>query len=182
MPQESRMPARSRRRPGPPPWRLSPLLLLLSGCMAGGSTWRPAEAAFLETPGTRIVAEDGSFSFEPGQEIRTPFMAFDCPARPTSRNADLGERLGGQRVRIHHPAFDEPLYGILSFCWVHSSVRGPTSRMYRLAVPAYYVEQTSSGRISVVHEPSGYKAVYEDGEHEIPAWALWLSRTPFQRP
>lgn len=151
------------------------------GCVSQAGDFVRPEVAELDAPGTWIEAEDGSFRIVAGDDVRTPFWAYDCPARPVTTNFALGERLGGYRVRVKHPDVAEPLYGILSFCHVHESARGPILRSYNIRVPADRVAQTTAGRVSVVYEPYGYVRPYADGTADVPAWILWLSRSPFPR-
>lgn len=154
---------------------------LLSACgpLPHPSRWTHAPRTIVTTPGIVIDAEDGSFRLAPDDAAPTPFLAYDCPALPTTGNADLGLRLGGRRVRVHHPGGGEPLYGVLSICPLHPQASALVHRIYDVRVEAVRIEETTGGRVSVAFEPHGPPKVYQDGAHSVPAWVLWLSRTPF---
>lgn len=155
------------------------MALLASGC--GGVSpelWLRPDEGSLATPGVIIEGEERSFRIVAGRPFRTPFWSYDCPAAPTTRNHELAERLGAQRVRVTHPAVSEPLYGILAFCHVHPDVQGPTRRSYQLHVPDERVAQTEGGRVAFVAETTGHMRTYGDGAHNLPAWILWISRRP----
>lgn len=141
------------------------------------SHWRQPAAITLDTPGLRILADDDSFELNAGAPARSPFWSFDCPGRPIPGNAELGLRLGGQRVTVHHPAHDEPLHGVLSLCRVHIVSNAPVARSYSVRVPDNRVEEAVEG-VSVVYEQTGYSINYEGGPVDVPGWILWLSRVP----
>ncbi|MBN4050207.1 hypothetical protein JYT28_00465 [Desulfobulbus sp. AH-315-M07] len=169
-------------------WLGIALLCCCLSCGASPSSWVRVQNAQIKTAGMVIEAEDGSSSWSAawfrlvtGEPFQTPFWAYDCPGRATTANFHLGEKLGAKRVRVHHPRVDQPLHGLLAFCWIHPEVQGPVARLYLLRVPDSYVAETSGGRISVVYEPQGHKIDYDDGERDVPAWILWLSRRPFPR-
>lgn len=164
-------------------WTVTVMALAWAAC--GGpspppSQWGFAPTAAVTTPGVVIEALDGSFRLSAGQPVPTPFLAYDCPAAPTTTNYDLGARLGARPVRVHHPAAPVPIYGLLSFCPLHPEASALVRRLYDVRVPDLRVEQTEGGRISVVHEPHGEPKRYRDGPVRVPAWVLWLSRSPFQ--
>jgi hypothetical protein len=152
--------------------------VLLDACAPVPDAWKKVELAQLSTPDVVIEAKDGSFKLASGQ-VNTPFWAHDCPARATPENYDLGVKLGAQPVWVHYPGHDKPLHGLLSFCRIHPSIQGPVARLYDIRVPQEYIAATDAGRISVVFEPSGYSAAFQDGSSNVPAWVLWMSQMPF---
>lgn len=153
---------------------------LLACCLGCGGadphSWIAVPQLAVDTPDTVIEAERGTFRLVSGAPVRAPFWTHDCPIEPTIRNFGLAEYLGAQRVRVRHPATDETLYGLLSLCHVHPSVTGSVAQSYSIRVPDGYVHDTVAGGVSLVYEP------YTFGVHELPAWALWLSRAPFPAP
>jgi hypothetical protein len=157
-------------------------LLVVTACSG-----RPPARAFvrpdhgaISTEGVSIAAEARTFRLVTGHPFHAPFWSFDCPSHPTTRNFDLGERLGGQRVRVRHPAHPgSSLYGILSLCMIHPNASGPVLRAYDIRIPDSYVGETDGGRVAVVWEPSGVSEQFSDGSWQLPAWILWLSQTPF---
>ena len=166
-----------------------PLLVTLavfgcSACVNGHpdpAAWTHADVVTISPPGTVIEATDGSFRLMSGDEIPTPFLTYDCPARPTTANAELGLRLGGRPVIITHPEVEGHLYGVLSICHVHPEASPLVQRLYDIRVDSSRVAQTSGGRVAVVYEPHGPPMYYqEEPEVRVPAWALWMSRRPFR--
>jgi hypothetical protein len=137
--------------------------------------WISVPEGVLVTEGVTVSSPDGSWKVHGNSRFRPPFYSNFCTSKPTTTNYIEGERLGGRRVRISYPGLSEPLYGLLSLCKVSPDYKGAASRSYQIDVPKQYVDATDSGRISVVYEEYPLNA---EGE-KMPAWILWLSRTPF---
>lgn len=143
--------------------------------LACAPAWISVPEGFLATEGVTISSLDGGWKVAGNTRFVTPFFAEQCPTLPTTTNYADGERLGARRVWVSYPGLAQPLYGMLSLCKVFPEYKGAASRSYQIDVPKQYVDATDNGRISVVYEEYPWDATGA----KLPAWVLWLSRSPF---
>lgn len=163
---------------------------LSSGCVHSYNV--PTQGS-LGSEGVVITAEDGSFTLKPGERFRPPFSG--CPE--VWKSSSMSDRIlvapahwsswlerGAKRVRVSHPSVKEPLYGILAFCPVSEKGPSPVQRAYYVLVPDATVQKTEGGYMEVVFEPYDFESgVFESwggATVTVVAWALFLSRTPFE--
>jgi hypothetical protein len=149
---------------------------ILALSIGGGCapSWISVPDGVIATEAVTIASIDGSWKISSNTRFHPPFYSNDCPDTPTTDNYAEGEGWGASRVMVWYPGFTEPLFGLLSLCKVSPYYKGAASRSYQIDVPKQYIDATDGGRISVVYEQYPWAA-----GRNLPAWILWLSRTPF---
>jgi hypothetical protein len=179
---------------------LRSVILLVAVSMLGGCAvlqwekyYEPYESGALQGEGVRIEAEDGSFVLKEGR-FTPPFQTFHAsdansiffaaftngsppPGVPLINSYDLALRQGAKKVRVFHPAANEPLYGVLALNKrMFKFATGASARSYLIRIPDSYVNEATGGGVSVVYEPVSWKG---QPKGEIIGWALWMSDSPF---
>lgn len=166
---------------------------LLGGCIVAESWYSPYEKGVLQGEGVRIEAEDGSFILKEGrfsppfQTVQThgshslAYAAYVNGAPPNGIKLihahNIALQHGAKRVKVYHPAANEPLHGVLALNKrMPRYSTGPSGQSYLIRIPDSYVNDAVDGRMSVVYEPVAWKG-HPNGK--FIGWALWLSDTPF---
>ncbi len=141
-----------------------------AGCPMYRVTTRPVPEAKIGTPGVAIWDKDSAFRMDAGRPFPTPFYAEGCLPHPTVRDYAAARRLGARPVVVQVPGLPQPIYGLLAFCRVPVDATGPAAREYLVVVPEDRVSLTADGAITLKYEQTNYE--------DLPAWELWLSRSP----
>lgn len=138
----------------------------------------------LENSNIRIVAEDGSFVLEGGQEFSTPFVSdlWDSylPTERLTENYDAALAAGAKPVKVYVGGRNTPLYGVLAFNNAVNASVGPGSRSYLVSIPADKISGAYSGNTTVSYEKVTYKRTWSNGGRQNAwsfGWVLWLSAT-----
>jgi hypothetical protein len=149
---------------------------------------KPVSIGMLVNEDVTIVARDGSFTLQPGQQFSSPFQAnIWTPHMPEFEDANIVEgfqrarQAGGKDVMVHVKGQAKPLYGVLVLSNIYSAVTGPASRSYQLVIPRDKIDAAYAGRTSVVYENGSFVQRYDTGYERNGnwrTWILWLSATP----
>lgn len=91
---------------------------------------------------------------------------------------NLALKNGAKRVLVHHPASNEPLYGVLLLNKKSARATGPAARSYLINIGEKYINEAKNGGTSVTFEPVPVNDKY-DSNVKLYGWVLWLSNVPF---
>lgn len=176
-------------------WRgmLAALAFVVAGLGALGSasgpyvdyTPRPIPSGTLVNRDVTIVAEDGSFQLDAGQQFPTPFSTSSLwgaqiPAN-TLVNAYTRARAWGARPVIIRQQGKPDLHGLLLFNNAIAAAVGPGSQSYYLNLPQDKIDNARRGNTTVVYEMMRYNYIDEAGssrQNDWYSWILWMSSTP----
>jgi hypothetical protein len=149
---------------------------------------KPVSIGMLVNEDVTIVAKDGSFTLQPGQQFSSPFQANIWAPIPTELSDEnivegfqRARQAGGKDVMVHVKGQAKPLYGVLVLSNIYSAVTGPASRSYQVVIPQDKITAAYAGRTSVVYENGTYTQRYDTGYQRNlnwRTWVLWLSATP----
>lgn len=151
----------------------------------------PIRYGTLVNENLRIVAQDGSFELEPGEDFETPFSVYwwngQAPVSGTQNLVNEHQQAaeqGARRVRIEMEGEERDLYGLLVFNQAVQSSSGPARQSYYLQVPEDKLQSALNGNVAVAYELIDWDHTYTvDGSPRSRdktwlSWILWISRTP----
>lgn len=135
----------------------------------------------------RIVATDGSFTINGGQQFSPSFYVDLWSSSTAFQDANIIEGFraartaGAKDVKVYITGKSQPLYGVLALSTVWSAASGPGTRSYQISVPKDKIDNAYAGNTSVVYEDVAYKQTFSNGtanNYQFRSWVLWLSATP----
>ena len=149
-------------------------------------TPRPIATGTLVNRDVVIVAEDGTFKFDGGQQFSTPFSSsalWNATIPPESlANAYTQARGWGARPVVIKQAGKRDLHGLLLFNNGIGAAYGPGSQSYYLNLPQDKLDNARNGNTTVVYEMMKFKTSYPDmgtvEDNQWYSWILWMSSTP----
>ncbi|KFN47397.1 hypothetical protein [Arenimonas composti] len=158
------------------------------GCATGpvmDTTPRPIPTGTLVNRDVTIIAEDGSFQLQPGEQFPTPFATSalwnaSIPAN-TLVNTYTRARSWGARPVIIRQAGKADLHGLLLFNNAIAAAVGPGSQSYYVNLPQDKLDNARRGNTTVVYEMMRYNVIDEYGtsqQKDWYSWILWMSSTP----
>lgn len=165
--------------------------LLIGVCFISGCTVK-LETARLESPDLTFTALDGSFKISPGDGFpipnETPYCYGNSPDSigsifeantPIASQSNVGKKHGGMAVRIDIAGDTKPLYGLLLFCSMPSSLAESwkLNKHESITVPETYRNIARSGQVAAILRIYKFTRGFVSYTWYF-TWILWLADKP----
>lgn len=161
------------------------------GCASGGPvlntdmTPRPITLGTLVNPDLTIVAADGSFTLQGGNQFSTPFATSALWGTHLTSQSLLeaypqARAWGAQPVKIKQTGRPD-LHGLLLFNNGIGAAFGSGSQSYYVRIAPEKLDNARNGNTAVSYELMDYTRRWTDGSNDKQvqySWVLWISATP----